>query len=145
MTSPPLYNKDAEHLRLLAIFHYVLAGLAVLGIGFLCVHFLFMKLVLTNPEFTRGMQNARPMPFQPAQFFSIFQWFYLFMGLLLVLAAAFNVLSAVYLGRRRHRTFSLVVAGLDCLQIPFGTALGICAILVLSRDSVRQLYESQSG
>jgi hypothetical protein len=91
------------------------------------------------------MQNARPMPFQPAQFFSIFQWFYLFMGLLLVLAAAFNVLSAVYLGRRRHRTFSLVVAGLDCLQIPFGTALGICAILVLSRDSVRQLYESQSG
>ena len=145
MTPPPLYSKDAEHLRLLAIFHYVLAGLAVLGIGFLCVHFLFMKLVLTNPEFTRGMQNARPMPFQPAQFFSIFQWFYLFMGLLLVLAAAFNVLSAVYLGRRRHRTFSLVVAGLDCLQIPFGTALGICAILVLSRDSVRQLYESQSG
>ncbi len=29
--------------------------------------------------------------------------------------------------------FSIVVAGLDCFQIPFGTALGVFTIIVLSR------------
>jgi hypothetical protein len=128
------------------VFHYVLAGLAVLGIAFLCLHFLVMTTVFANPEIWKAPQKVnQPLPFNPAQFFAILRWFYLFAGLLLVLAGVLNVLSAFYLGRRRHRTFSIVVAGLNCLQIPFGTALGVCAIIVLSRDSVRQLYEAGPG
>ncbi|MCX6922874.1 MAG: hypothetical protein NT154_06635 [Verrucomicrobia bacterium] len=36
--------------------------------------------------------------------------------------------------------FSLMIGGLNCLQIPFGSALGVFTIIVLSRDSVRDLY-----
>jgi hypothetical protein len=36
--------------------------------------------------------------------------------------------------------FSLVIAGLNCIQIPFGTALGVFTIIVLLRDSVREAY-----
>lgn len=36
--------------------------------------------------------------------------------------------------------FALVVAGLDCVRIPVGTALGVFTISVLLRDSVRQSY-----
>jgi hypothetical protein len=124
------------------VFHYILAGLAVLGIGFLCLHFLIMRNVFANPEFFRNLPNARPLPFQNARFFAVLNVFYLFGILLFVAAAVLNVLSAVFLGRRQHRTFSYVVAGIDCLQIPFGTALGVCTIIVLSRDSVAELYET---
>ena len=39
----------------------------------------------------------------------------------------------------------MLVAALLCLSIPFGTVLGICAIIVLSRPSVKGLFEGQSA
>ncbi len=65
------------------------------------------------------------------------------MGVVLFAGLVLNVLSGLFLWQRRHRVYSIVTAGLDCLQIPFGTALGVFTLLVLSRDSVRQLYEQK--
>jgi len=62
------------------------------------------------------------------------------MGAIFLFGMLLNVLSAVFLWQRRRRVFSFVVGGLNCLQIPFGTALGVFTIIVLSRDSVRELY-----
>lgn len=49
MAPPPLPEdlRDTEHLRLLAIFHYVLSGLGLLGLLFLAGHFLIMQTVFT--------------------------------------------------------------------------------------------------
>jgi hypothetical protein len=33
------------------------------------------------------------------------------------------------------------VAGLNCIQIPLGTALGVFTIMVLTRDSVEAVYQ----
>ena len=57
-----------------------------------------------------------------------------------VIGMVLNLLSAGFLWQKRNRLFSIVIAGLDCLQIPFGTALGVFTIIVLSRESVRELY-----
>jgi hypothetical protein len=46
----------------------------------------------------------------------------------------------VFLLKRKFRMFSLVVAGLDCVQIPFGTVLGVFTLVILLRDSVRDSY-----
>jgi hypothetical protein len=35
----------------------------------------------------------------------------------------------------------MVVAGLNVLQVPLGTLLGVFTLLVLARDSVRQAFE----
>src|SRR6185436_1806110 len=43
-------RRDREHIKLLAIFHFVFAGLALVGIGFLCVHYAIMHTVFSNPE-----------------------------------------------------------------------------------------------
>jgi hypothetical protein len=37
-----------------------------------------------------------------------------------------------------------VVAGINCLHIPLGTVLGIFTIVVLCRESVRELYEAET-
>ncbi len=128
---------DAEHLRILAVFHVVYAGLAIAGTLFLGMHYLFMKTFLAGPGPWRNTRNGGPTP---EAFFAIFTWIYMVLGALLVLSAVLNGLSGLFIERRRCRTFSLVVAALDCLQIPFGTVLGAFTLAVLLRDSVREDY-----
>lgn len=137
---PPVYgtqpNKDNEHLKLLSIFHFVFGGLALFGLAFLVVHYLMMSTFFAHPE----RWQTRNGPALPAGFFVAFIWFYIFFGAICVAACILNVLSAMFLQQRKYRTFSLVIAAVDCFQIPFGTALGIFTIIVLLRDSVRQSY-----
>ena len=130
---------DREHLRLLAIFHFIVAGLAVAGIGFLFLHYSLMSAVFNNPQMWQGKPNQAPP--LPQEFFAVFKWFYVIGGIFLVLAAVGNVLSGLFLQARKHRVFSIVIAALDCLQIPFGTVLGVFTIVVLVRESVAELYQ----
>lgn len=111
---------------MLAIFHFVIAGLSLLGIGFLALHYTLMHSIFMNPEMWKG-QHATP---PPPELFSIFKWFYVFAGIMLILAAVCNLMSGLFIRRRKYRTFSLVIAGLDCLQMPFGTVLGVFTLVV---------------
>jgi hypothetical protein len=45
------------------------------------------------------------------------------------------------LRERKNRTFSFVVACVNCIHVPLGTVLGVFTIVVLSRESVKRLYE----
>ena len=143
MNTQELQQRDRDQVKLLAIFHFVFAGLGFLGIGFLGLHYLIMHTVFSNPEMWKQQQH--PPPFSPQEFLNVFVWFYLFGGVLLLAGIVLNALSGLFLLRKRNRTFSIIVAGLDCLQIPFGTALGIFTIIVLSRRTVSQVYEGQTG
>jgi hypothetical protein len=131
-------KRDIEHIRLLAILQFVFGGLAMLGILFLLIHYFILHTVFANPDLWKSQPNSTP---PPKEFFEVFVWLYVFMGFLLMSACLLNLLSGLFLLKRKHRVFSLVIAGLNCLQIPFGTALGILTILVLLRDSVRELYD----
>jgi hypothetical protein len=129
-------KSDADHLQLLAIFHFVFAGLAFVGLGFLCLHHAVVRHFLGHPEFWRNQQGGPP----PEQILAWLNWFYLGFGVLFVTGGLLNVISGLCLRRRAGRLFSLVIAGLNCIQIPFGTALGVFTIIVLLRDSVREAY-----
>lgn len=131
-------SRDSEHLRTLSICHYVVAGLSMFGIGFLLLHYMIVKTVFATPQIWK--HTKEPMPFSPQEFLAFFQWFYLFMGLFILAAGILTLMSGRCLGRRVNRTFSIVVAGLNCLFFPFGTILGVFTIIVLTRDSVAQLY-----
>ena len=139
---PPLLRDqrkvDADHLNLLAIFHFVGAGFAVVGLLFLCAHYAFMHFIFANPKFWEGQKGSPP----PVELFAIFKWFYLVFALWLVVSLGLNVISGFCLRARKGRTFSLVVAAVNCLHIPVGTTLGVFTMVVLLRDSVRELYEA---
>ena len=129
---------DAEHLRLLAIFHFVAAGLAALGLLFVGVHFALFHLVFSHPEMWDKSKQAPP----PAELFAIFRWFYVVFVVWFLGSGIVNLLSGLFLRARRHRVFSMVVAGLNCVYMPLGTVLGVFTLLVLVRDSVRDSYAS---
>jgi hypothetical protein len=65
---------DADHLNLLAIFHFVGAGLAVLGLLLLLAHYTFMHAIFANPKFFENQKQPMPMP--PEQIFAMMKWFY---------------------------------------------------------------------
>jgi hypothetical protein len=130
-------NADIDHLRLLSIFHYVMGGLHIFGAAILIIHFTVGLLMVFRPGFFGNNPPPIPLPF-------IGMFMTILAGVLMLFGWALGIctiLSGRYLTRRVHRTFSMVVAGINCLGFPFGTALGVCTIIVLSRDSVRKLYE----
>jgi hypothetical protein len=129
---------DADHLNLLAVFHFVGAVLAVLGIAFLAAHYAFMHALFSNPKFFENQKQ--PMPVPPEQIFAMMKWFYLAGAVWFVSSGILNLISGLCLRARKGRTFSLVVAGLDCLHIPLGMVLGVFTMVVLMRASVRELY-----
>ncbi len=142
MKPPPLEVRDfrkvdADHLNLLMVFHFVGAGLAVLGIGFLAAHFAVFHLIMANP---RMWQDSKAGP-SPGEIFAVLKWFYLILGLWFLNSAVLNIISDFCIRARKGRTFSLVTAGINCVHLPLGTVLGIFTIIVLLRDSVRELYE----
>lgn len=127
---------DAEHLKLLAIFHFVVAGLAIVGLAFLLVHYLIMSTVFTNPSMWQSQRGGPP----PAEIFALFKWIYIPLALFFLGFSLLNIISGLCIRVRKQRIFSLVVAGANCLQVPLGTVLGIFTIVVLTRDSVREAY-----
>jgi membrane protein YqaA with SNARE-associated domain len=138
MQPPPLPNKDAENLRTLAICHYVVSGLSLFGLGFLVLHYSIMRMFFGNSKLWEKAKE--PPPFNPAEFFHLFQWFYLIFGVMIVVGGVLTLISGRFIHRRTNRTFSIVIAGLNCLHFPFGILLGIFTIIVLTKDSVIRLY-----
>ncbi len=139
MTNPDGARADAasaqnrEQLRLLAIFHYVVGGLAGLFSLFPIIH-LVMGIAMVT-----GRMDA------PDTDAVLFGWFFiLFAAAMIVFGASFAVclvLAGRFLMRRVHYTFCFVMAALACMFFPFGTVLGIFTIIVLSRTGVRELFD----
>ena len=130
---------DLDHLKLLWIFHFVGAGLALVGMLFLLAHYAMFSVFLASPQIWQHQKQGPP----PKEFFEAFKWLYLILAVWLVGSFVLNVVSALCIHARKCRALSLVVAAINCLHMPLGTLLGVFTIVVLLRDSVRELYEAQ--
>jgi hypothetical protein len=134
---------DDEHLRLLTIGFYVSAAVtaffSLIGLFYAAMGF-FIGTVSNSArnvaEGSQGAENAVAPQFIGALFGII--------GLVIfVVALAFagaKVYAAVCLKRRRGRTFCLVVAAISCLEMPWGTLLGVFTIIVLERPTISRQF-----
>ena len=71
---------------------------------------------------------------------SILMIFYFVIGTFLVALCVCNVLSGICITKRKNRLFSFIIAGINCMQFPLGTALGVFTFIVLARESVKSAY-----
>lgn len=63
-------------------------------------------------------------------------------GIIGILLAFFTLLLSVLLIRRKKRKLCLVLAGIFLLEIPFGTILGIFAIIILTSPIIKQEFKN---
>ena len=136
-TRPQEYIDD-EHLNLLAIFHYIVGGLIVAFSSIFIIHVVMGIVMVVDPESFRG-PDGRPGAFPPFMGYFIA----IFAGCFVLAGWAFGA-ATIYSGRcvrkRKRRLFSIIVAGINCAWLPFGTLLGVFTIVVLMRESVKRLY-----
>jgi hypothetical protein len=140
---PPLPQsedaRDLRHLELLVVFHFIVGGFEILMSGFVVLHYWAMRTLLMNPEAWKNQPRTGPTP---QDFFHVFVWFYIFAVGFAWLCATANITAAVMLKRRTAHLFCVIAAGTNFLAFPFGTALGVFTIIVLTRDSVRRKFAS---
>lgn len=60
--------------------------------------------------------------------------------LFFMISAALVIAAGRNLGAHRGYIFCLVIAALECLSVPLGTVLGVFTIVVLQRESVKELF-----
>ncbi|MCP5109384.1 MAG: hypothetical protein GY953_00965 [bacterium] len=126
--------QDAEHLRLLSIFHYVVAGLAALFACLPVIHFVIGIAMISGWGEVAHQEPAAEMV---GWFFVIFAGVFILSGWVF---AGCLALAGRYLSRRRRYTYCLVMAGMACMFMPFGTVLGVFTIITLVRNSVQRLF-----
>jgi cytochrome bd-type quinol oxidase subunit 2 len=135
-------NQDTEHLRLLSMFHYIVAGLAAL---FSCFPLLYTT-VGAIFIFAARHGTGKPGEDLPPEFVG---WIFAVIGSLLFLLGIAIAICILIAGRSlaKHTRywFAFVVACIECLFIPFGTILGVFTIIVLSRESVKTLFSTAAA
>lgn len=160
----PSPSSDLQHLKILAICHWVFGGMlglfACLGILYLVIGIVIFNQTkpattsVSTPPATvvtrgNGSMNVRVNATATRSssdddrtlgivFTSMGSAFIVLGGV----GGGLNLYSGFGLLRQRRRRLSLVVAALDCLSIPLGTVLGIFTMIVLARATVKTLYQT---
>jgi len=135
-------DRDTEQLNLLAIFHYVVAGLAAI--------FSFFPLLYTAVGvifiFAARHGTAKPGEELPPEFLG---WIFAVLGSALFVIGIAMAICILIAGRslalRKRYSFALVIACIECLFVPFGTILGVFTIVALSRESIRALFSKTTA
>ena len=136
-----------EHIKLLAIFSYVFGGLTALGgcMGF--IYIILGSIFASNSKLFVPLNGSGAQAMPPQ-----FGWIFIVIGCLIIVVgwtlAGLNIYSGRSMQQRKRRVFSLsffLVAGMNCVSFPLGTALGVFTFIVLLRDSVARMYQYAEG
>ena len=127
-------TQDEQNLNLLSVFHYVVAGLTAL---FSCI---FIVHIAMGVAMLSGVFDSKDAPPR------IFAWLFIVIPAFAMLCgwtlSVLIIMAGRRLKRRVSRTFCIVVAALECINMPFGTILGIFTLIVLSKDQVKLLFDA---
>ena len=129
-------NRNEEHLNVLAVFHYVAAGLIALSACIPIIHLVIGVVMLFAP---RSFDHGHGPPSWLGVLFILIAGFVILLGWLFAIAVLF---AGRRLAKRNSYTYCMIVAGVLCLFVPLGTVLGVFTILVLSRPEVKGRFQS---
>ena len=136
LVSGPEAYQDVQALRTLAAFTYIWSGVCALGAcgggGYaLFGHFLGALDWRAGEPFNEGPAMGAAMVNGGFAVMVV-------MGALAIL----HFIASRALTRNRKRALILISAGLACLNIPFGTILGVFTFIVMTRPGVQAMFAS---
>jgi len=130
---------DEEHLHLLYIGYLISAGMSAF-FSFFGLIYVFMGVIM-GVFFSAESNAAGHAADAPPAFIG---WIFGIIGfgifLFLITMGVLKFVAAFRIKHRRSRVFCMVIAGISCLAIPYGTLLGVCTFIVLERASVKKLF-----
>ena len=127
-------STEDHYLDLLSTFHYVAGGItaffALLPIIHLVVGILMLQGVITD--------NGEALP-------PFAGWLFVTLGSVFLVAgmviAVLMLIAGSRIKQRVSHTFCMVVAGIECLLMPYGTVLGVLSLVQLTKPAVREMFD----
>ena len=133
-------TRDAQHLTTLVVSYYVLAGLTLmLGCAGVLYIVFGVSMVFLSEDLLAADPNAPP-PGVIQLIGGVVAAVGMLVALLQFVSTVLLVTTARFISLRQYRTFCLVTAGLTCLSVPLGTALGVYTFVILTRPDVIELF-----
>ena len=130
-------DQEKQYLSILSIFHYIVGAMTGLFACFPLIHLSIGLSMLTG--------GFGPMPADeefPARLFGLM--FVLIPAAIIFsgwLLAGCMLAAGYFLSKYRHHTYCLVIAGVECIFMPFGTVLGVFTIILLVRPGIKALFD----
>lgn len=127
---------ESKQLDLLSMFHYIVGGFTAL---FSCIPFLhvFMGLAIISGKMFKNSHGAEQPP-------NVFGWLFVIMGSVCILLGWMTAVCILIAGKklkaRKWWLFCMVIAGIECMFMPFGTVLGIFTLVTLNKESVKKAF-----
>lgn len=125
-----------QHLSTLSILHYVYGAFVCLT-GFVAFLLIFSGLLIGS-DFVVESNDGDPVLRLFGTLLQTGGWVLFFV---IEFWGLMNILSGYWIARRSNRTATQVIAAFNCLNIPFGLALGVFTFVVLTDDEVKAEYE----
>lgn len=126
----------SQALELAGIFHYVLAALIFVG-GLPALIMMGIGTVSIMGVLTDGTEDMNIALIPLGLIFFVGPLLYL--AVMLVMAILV-LMAGRRIGNRTNLAFCQVIAGLECLCVPFGTVLGIWTLILLTQDGVKNEF-----
>lgn len=123
-----------RQLSTLTILHYVYGAFVCVG-GVFALVLIFLGSLLSSDLIADN--EGEPVPAWLGGLAKSLGW------VLFVILEAWGILTILsgnWISKRKNRTGSQVVAAFNCLNIPFGVALGIFTFVVLNDTEVKSIY-----
>jgi hypothetical protein len=128
-------NEDVKNLDLLSLFHYVLGIITALFSCIPFVHVFIGLAIVSGKMFAETDGSAPPLAFG---------WIFVIMGSVFILIGWGIAICMLIAGRklkmRKSRIFCMVVAGVECMFMPFGTVLGVFTLVGLNKESIKEMF-----
>lgn len=128
-----------DQLRILSLFHYIVGGIHILFSSFGLIHFFIGISILLDSS---GWDSGNPPPDWFGFIFAVAGGSFVLLGTIL---GILTIISGRSIARRTRRTFSIVIAAINCTVIPIGTILGVFTIVLLMKDETQRLYTDSNS
>lgn len=127
------------YLKALEVCHYVWGGLSCL-LGLIPIIHIVLGWMILHGSWPDGGLVEPDAPFSVQFMGKLFFWGGIAAVVLAQTMGILNIVSGRFMAKRRHRLFSMIIAGVNCLSIPLGTVLGVFTFVLLSNEDVRRDY-----
>jgi hypothetical protein len=129
-----------DHLNLLSVFYFVIGGLSLLGAFILLIYIIVIRVIFSNHQIQSSIQSEAPVV---ETVFGVISIVLIILFFFVLTVGILQILAGFRIRQKRNRTFVLVMGVLALPSFPFGTALGVFTIIVLSRPVVHEMFHKE--